>query len=104
MRAAPTTMTAMAAPTLAISRARARGTLPCSHRKLTSTLRVFCSMKTMSTTRVNAAAHTANQVALILVLGGNPGNAGGEDVAAPIGVMPPGSTDGETGGGSDPLT
>jgi hypothetical protein len=45
----------------------ASGSRPCIHKKLTSTLLVFCSRKTMSTTRRTAARQTPNQAALVLV-------------------------------------
>ena len=55
MRAVPNTIVRMAEPTAAINSARANGSVPCSHRKVTSTLRVFCSMNTINATETNAA-------------------------------------------------
>jgi hypothetical protein len=56
MRAAPNTIARMAEPTLAIS--SANGSVPCIHRKVTSTRRVFCNINTINATRVSAAAQT----------------------------------------------
>src|SRR5690242_906765 len=69
MRAVPIAMVRMAAPTAAISCAKARGRVPCQPSKVTSVLRVFCSMKMMSTTRTKAVAHTASHAAPTRVCG-----------------------------------
>ena len=65
MRAVPTAAVAMPTPTPAISKASARGRLPCIHSKVTSTLRVFCSMKTISTTSSSADAQMPSQMVLM---------------------------------------
>ncbi len=49
------------------SSASASGRLVCIRMKVTSTLRVFCAMKTMSTTHSNAAEPMANQAAPVRV-------------------------------------
>jgi len=69
MRAVPNTIVRMAEPTAAISNARAKGSVPCSYRKVTSTLRVFCSMNTINATETSAAAQMPAQAALHRVRG-----------------------------------
>src|SRR5690606_6705282 len=70
MRATATIIVSSDAPTPAMSSAMASGRVPCIHRKVTSTLPVFCSRKTMSTVSTAAARQAPNQAALTLVRAG----------------------------------
>src|SRR5687768_14958962 len=69
MRAVPTIMASMVAPTAAMSSAKASGRLPCIHRNVTSTLLVFCNMKMIRATVASAAAQIPIQVAPVRVRG-----------------------------------
>jgi hypothetical protein len=69
MRAAPTVMATIAAPTAAMNKASASGTVPSIHKKWTSTLPVFCSMNTIRTTKLATAAPIPIQAAPVRVRG-----------------------------------
>jgi hypothetical protein len=70
-----------------MSSARASGTLPSIHRKVTSTLRVFCNKKTMSPTRTAAALQLPIQPAPVRARRTRPPEDVGERSANPGGVV-----------------